>query len=377
MRKMQSDNMSKKHLREIFVVGLLITMVFMSECIGPEKRETEKSWTDLRINSSAEALNAYRNGISSDYFIGKIKNVSDSGNILPPENGCYVGAFPGMRLTGVENATTEDLQQFETLCGKSVAIAWSTYCWDKNISLKQILDEVGEYGAVPVIGLRLEQHEAEAIMDEGNPSVDFSLQKIIDGDLDNALSINVVDEVKRYNKPVMISFLNEMNGDWYPWCGIYQGGDGTTEFGDSSKADGPERYIATYRHVVELFRAGGVNNVTWLFQANDISYPNENWNSIDAYYPGDEYVDWVGISLYVADAPDDEWASFETRMELVYNELIFLFPNKPIMLAEWGVGEFPEKGDKAAWISEAFTTLQSKYTCIKCAIYYHAKWEND
>ena len=47
------------------------------------------------------------------------------------------------------------------------------------------------------------------------------------------------------------------------------------------------------------------------------------------------------------------------------------------MLAEWGVGEWPEKGDKAAWITEAFATLKSKYTRIKCAIYWHETWENE
>lgn len=294
--------------------------------------------------------------------------------VLPPENGCYVGAMAAMEVTEEEPfVTAEYLQQFEELSGKPVAMAWAAYVWEKDVSLRQRLDEVERYGAVPVIQLTPQP----VFKDDPWYIPDYALQRIIDGNFDDALSRNVADVIKRYGKPVMMSFAGEMNGDWYSYSGIFQGGDTTTEFGDPSKADGPERYVAAYRHIIELFQDREVNNVTWLFHPNDISYPEEAWNSIKAYYPGDEYIDWVGISLYGADSPDAPWDSFESRMNLIYSELTSLFPNKPFMLAEWGVGEWPEKGDKAAWITEAFTTLQSKYTHIKCAIYWHEKWEND
>lgn len=296
------------------------------------------------------------------------------GKILPPESGCYVGALAAMEVTEEEPfITAEYLREFEMLSGKSIAIAWAAYVWEKDVSLKQCLDEVGRYGAVPVIELRPQP----VFTDDPWYIPDYALQKIIDGDFDHALSRNVADVIKGYGKPVMISFAGEMNGDWYSYSGIYQGRDTTSGFGDPSKADGPERYAAAYRHIIELFRDREVNNVTWLFHANDISYPQEAWNSIKAYYPGDEYIDWVGISLYGADSPDASWDSFDSRMNPIYSELRSLFPNKPLMLAEWGVGEWPEKGDKADWITEAFTTLQSKYTDIKCAIYWHERWEND
>ena len=296
------------------------------------------------------------------------------GKILPPQNGCYVGALAAMKVTEEEPfVTAEYLQQFEELSGKPVAIAWAAYAWEKDVLLKQRLDEVEAYGAVPVIGLRPQP----VFMDDPWYIPDYALQKIIDGNFDCALSASIADVIKEYGKPVMISFAGEMNGDWYSYSGIYQGADTTTEFGDPSKADGPERYVAAYRHIIELFRNRKVNNVTWLFHPNDISYPEEPWNSIEAYYPGDEYIDWVGISLYGADSPDAQWDSFETLMDTVYNELISLFPNKPLMLAEWGVGGWSEKGNKTAWITEAFATLQSRYTGIKCAIYWHEKWEND
>jgi len=52
------------------------------------------SWSDLRIDSSQEALQAYKNGVRSDYFIGK-EGLPASQLISPPDSGCYIGVFPG------------------------------------------------------------------------------------------------------------------------------------------------------------------------------------------------------------------------------------------------------------------------------------------
>ena len=46
------------------------------------------------------------------------------------------------------------------------------------------------------------------------------------------------------------------------------------------------------------------------------------------------------------------------------------------MLAEWGVGEFPD-GDKAEFIRDAFTGLnKGNYPRIKAAVFWHERWQN-
>lgn len=291
--------------------------------------------------------------------------------IPPPEYGCYVGVFPGWGEFE-DSVSAQQLKDFEELSGKSVAIFPFSNFWGENCVSSQQLDEIASYGAVPLLRM----------MPWGEPywelgyQPDYAVQKVIDGDFDQFLS-DWADEIKDFGRPVMVTFGCEMNGDWFPWSGVFQGGSTTTDFGDPKKADGPERYVAAYRHIIELFRNEGVNNVTWIFHPNARSYPEEDWNSIHAYYPGDEYVDWVGISLYGTQYVDEHWHGFEALMDPVYNELTSLFPNKPLMLSEWGVGEWPDKGDKAAWYTEALTKLQSNYSLIKAAIVYHEKWQND
>ena len=59
-----------------------------------EKWENDDgSWSDLRINSSDEALKAYRRGIKSFYFIGKEGLVVQDNTVVIPENDCYTGVF--------------------------------------------------------------------------------------------------------------------------------------------------------------------------------------------------------------------------------------------------------------------------------------------
>ena len=93
------------------------------------------------------------------------------------------------------------------------------------------------------------------------------------------------------------------------------------------------------------------------------------------YYPGTNYVDWLGLSVYGKMLKRDGWPSFDNVIEEPYKEICQMDPQKPIILAEWGVGEFPPD-DKAAFITEAFSHLPTKYQRIRAAVYWHERWEN-
>jgi len=51
-------------------------------------------------------------------------------------------------------------------------------------------------------------------------------------------------------------------------------------------------------------------------------------------------------------------------------------PTKPIMLAEWGIGEFPQFGSKSGFIAEAFEVMK-KYPKLKAAVFWNERWQND
>ena len=125
-------------------------------------------------------------------------------------------------------------------------------------------------------------------------------------------------------------------------------------------------------------RAAGARNVAWVFHANGDSHPDRPWNALSEYYPGGDYVDWLGMSCYGQITPGkDEWDDWAEVMDAAYQRLCALDPAKPVMLAEWGVGEFPSGGSKAGFIRDAFAGLNNgKYPRIKAAVFWHERWQN-
>ena len=98
---------------------------------------------------------------------------------------------------------------------------------------------------------------------------------------------------------------------------------------------------------------------------------------MSAYYPGPDYVDWLGLSVYGKQfRKGDVWAEFKPLLDWPYKELTKFEPNKPVMVAEFGVGDFPKSGSKAKWIEDALKNIP-EYPRIKAAVYWHERWQNE
>jgi mannan endo-1,4-beta-mannosidase len=111
----------------------------------------------------------------------------------------------------------------------------------------------------------------------------INVQAIAKGAYDAYLS-SFAEAVRAYRDPVILSFGHEMNGDWYTW------GYGRTK---------PAVFKAAWRHIVNLFRALGARNVTWMWTVNIVN--DTQTGKIPkpgAWWPGSSYVNWVGIDGY-------------------------------------------------------------------------------
>jgi mannan endo-1,4-beta-mannosidase len=83
-------------------------------------------------------------------------------------------------------------------------------------------------------------------------------------------------------KGVIISFGHEPNGPWYPW------GSGHAS---------PATWIAAWRHIVDVFRQQGADDVTWLWTVNIIATQSKVVSPVP-WWPGSSYVTWIGIDGY-------------------------------------------------------------------------------
>lgn len=276
--------------------------------------------------------------------------------IAPPESGIYVGAFPDMGSTE-DSVSYARLKAFENLTGqKPVWVYFSNNWYDKIKFPDKEARIIKEFGSVPFIRL---MPRSNYIENKSDPV--YSLQKIIDGKFDNALKEWATD-AKKYGEPMLVEFGTEVNGNWFPWSGAHNGKN-------------PEKFKDAYIHIVELFRDEGVDNITWVFHVNYDSSPNEKWNTMSAYYPGDDYIDWIGMSIYGAQNKDDEWTDITDVFDEAYKNLSAISKNKPLAIFEFGVVEHPKKSE---WIKKFFELIKSeKYNRIKGISYWHSRWENE
>lgn len=108
-----------------------------------------------------------------------------------------------------------------------------------------------------------------------------SLAAIASGQSDTYLR-SYAAAVKAFRVQVVLSFGHEMNGNWYSWG--YQHTPANV-------------FVAAWRHIVTVFRTAGVRNVTWLWTVN-ITAKDGHIPDPASWWPGNSYVNWVGIDGY-------------------------------------------------------------------------------
>ena len=132
----------------------------------------------------------------------------------------------------------------------------------------------------------------------------------------NAYITKFAAAVRALNVPVAISFGHEMNGNWYPW-----GTTGTT----------PAQFVAAWRLIHGLFTGVGATNVIWVWNPNDI-FPVPQI-PLQPYWPGNAYVNWVGITGYFSPGGPQSFATlFDPTMQEIRQ-----FTSEPFIIAETSV----------------------------------------
>jgi beta-mannanase len=119
-----------------------------------------------------------------------------------------------------------------------------------------------------------------------------------------------------------------MNGDWFEWSGARNGQD-------------PDGYVRAWRRLHRIVGEQGASDVAWVWSPNWNSSPDVGWNQFRHYYPGDAYVDWVGVSGY--DFYGESPATLFTPIVEAYGG------RKPIIVSETAAVDLGAH-TKARWI---------------------------
>ncbi|HJT79568.1 MAG TPA: glycosyl hydrolase [Chthoniobacterales bacterium] len=293
--------------------------------------------------------------------------------VLLPERGAYTGAFIDFG-DQEDEVSLESIEQFEEMVGKHQAIIASSSYWGEQTFPTDNLNILWRHGSLPLVFWS--PWDKPYVQNRGPDK--FGLTEILAGKWDGYID-GWGDAAKRFGHPMIVVFGVEMNGDWFPWSGTYYGGDDWDEQANNWK--GPETFRRAYRYVVDRVRARGAGNIKWMFHTNNYSYPLDTWNFAPAYYPGSDYVDWLGMSVYGQQFKEESNPDIRSLVDWPYEEMCGLDPNKPIMIAEWGTGDFPFAPDakglrKPEWIKQGLELFRTRYPRIKAAVYWHERWQN-
>jgi hypothetical protein len=263
-------------------------------------------------------------------------------------SGCYLGVF---REGAPQNMAF--ITSFEkTFNKKPSMVMWYTD-YSSDFPLEGCKN-VYAYGAVPhIVWQPWIWGDEEKI----------KLDNIISGEWDRYIE-KWAKSAAAFKKTIFIRWGHEFNIEKYPWC-----------IGNNNKS--PEKYIKAYRHVHDIFTKAGANNIKWVWCFNNYPSPNANWNNWDLAYPGDEYVDWIGIDGYNWGTTQSwgGWQSFKEMFRDQIREASKNHPGKPVMIAEFGSAE--EGGNKAQWIKDIPFDLKTSMTQVKAIVLFDLKKECD
>ncbi|MGI6029947.1 MAG: glycoside hydrolase family 26 protein [Eubacteriales bacterium] len=171
-------------------------------------------------------------------------------------------------------------------------------------------------------------------------------------------------QAKEFEHPFLFRVCNEMNSDWTSYGGVVNMGD-------------PDIFIACWRRMYEIFQEEGVNNCIWIFNPNDRNAPPSRWNDSLAYYPGNEYVQMIGVTGYNNGTYYTQWGEEWREFDVIYDHIQALY-GETFGEFPWIITEFASSsvgGDKEAWIRNMFQHI-GKYPNIKIAVWFsYADWD--
>lgn len=191
-------------------------------------------------------------------------------------------------------------------------------------------------------------------------------ETILNGKCDNYLRMFAQDLAEHQSIRFILRFAHEMNIADSAWWPGHHGSD-------------PQKYIEMWRYVHDIVEntqyQEGVDNIEWIWSVNYASYPNYLWNQYYNYYPGDVYVDWIGISGY-------NWGNPVMTAEEIYGNIYgngALIPpdiikdltcrySKPILIAE--VGTVGDPTSKKSWINTALGEFKN-FPFLKGVIWFN------
>lgn len=259
---------------------------------------------------------------------------------IAPNNGTLLGA----NVSNEGNGSRYDaVLAFQDSIGRDIAIInrfhefsaglQSRFFWDRQ----HIAD-----GRTVMVSWRATDNPGSV---NGTPDPQRA-NKIVNGQFNSQIDA-MANALRDLGAPVLLRFNWEMDQD----------------VGDPQYIGTPAQFIAAWRYVHNRFQQRGATNVEWVWAPRARSFAKDVGPT---YYPGTDYVDWIGGSAVPINSFTDAQTIYSSWNEWAINM------GKPQLL--WiGLLENPNDSQwKANFIDELRMLAAGEWVGVKALIYYNS-----
>ncbi|ADL06956.1 stalk domain-containing protein [Thermosediminibacter oceani] len=247
-----------------------------------------------------------------------------------PVEGTYLGAYVYQ-----DTLIKGDMKEFNRLTGKKHASFFLYVGYGQKFP-QWWIDQLKEVGAAAHIA--------------------WEPNKGLDQVKDDEYLRGFARKLKEAGIPVFLRFASEMNGDWTAYSGD------------------PKKYIEKWRLVHDVMEQEAPNvMMVWTV----FTFPQ---STIIKYYPGDEYVDWVGVNIYNVVYHNNNIkhkASHEDPLELLDYVYDTFSMRKPIQISEYGATHYTVTDGKyyedfaIQKITRMYNGIKTRYPRVKSIFYFN------
>ncbi|MER5550119.1 glycosyl hydrolase [Streptomyces sp. NPDC002793] len=309
------------------------------------------AWSGTRSSAEGDGPAPSVDALPADAATGPVPGgtCAPTATLVPP-----CGAWWGAYVPYAENGSLKDaVYAFEEKIGRKLDLLY-TYHDMSNTDLdgqlltpdEQILGRDRLLMLAWESTVWREPHHADWTEDQ------LGWSNIASGKHDREIIDPQARRIKAYGKRVFFSFDQEVDA----------------RVGDAGT---PEEYVAAYRHIHDRFEELGVDNVVWVWT---VSGYLPSGKLFERLYPGDDYVDWIGMDQYNYFTCHDttDWKDFDRSQRPTYEWLrTHISADKPLMFAEFATVPDPADADRQREWYEAIPEVARTMPEAKALVHWN------
>lgn len=273
------------------------------------------------------------------HFAPESSNPSTGLAKYEPLEGCYLGAYidlePQLKASFVDEFGTKRKrpEDFENAVGERHAMYFFYMGYGRPVAMDYLrfLSSEGKF-----VQIALEPNNG------------------LDDVQENETLYQFADDLRESGAKIFLRFASEMNGDWVAYHGD------------------PKKYIEKWQLLTKVMRERAPNvAMVWCPYAMPLA-------NVEEYYPGDEWVDWVGVNMYNVTYFNQDTSTPAKEVgpkALLYPIYERYAQRKPIMICEYATTHYSAVEAKSVSyfaannIIELYQSLPRDFPRVK-AIYY-------